>query len=94
MYQMYGQNNNEYKLNSNGGCNFVGCDEQTEYKYEYCRTCKVGYYREKDENDNYICIGYDGTKDTSSGSGSGSSDSSSRNIVEYALLIFILTFLI
>ena len=91
----YDQNNNKYKLNSNGGFDFVGCDEQTEYKYEYCRTCKVGYYRDEDENYNYICIGYDGSRDTSSsGSGSGSSDSSSRNKVEYALLIFILTFLI
>ena len=48
--------------------------------------CKVGYYRDEDEYDNYICIGYDGSRDTSS-------DSSSRNKVESSLLIFILALL-
>ena len=87
------EGNEEYTPNSKGGCDFVGCDEQTEYKYEYCRTCKAGYYRAEDDNDNYICIGFDGSIDTSS-SGSGSSDSSSRNKVQYTSLIFILGLLI
>ena len=76
----------EYEPNSNGGCDFEGCGQGN--KYENCLKCKAGYYREEDENDNYICIGYDGSMDTSS------SDSSSRNKVEYALIIFILSLLI
>ena len=69
-----------------GTCKFIECKNGK--KYEYCNICKVGYYRDEDENDNYICIGYDGSRDTSS------SDSSSSNKVEYALLIFILALLI
>ena len=79
--------NNEYQLNSEGGCDFIGCD-QTENKYEYCRICKVGYYLEKKEDDNdYICIGYGGSEDISS-------DSSSRNKYEFILLIFLSILLI
>jgi hypothetical protein len=77
----------EYEITKDGTCKFIECKNGK--KYEYCNICKVGYYRDEDENDNYICIGYDGSRDTST-----SSDSSSRNKVESALLIFILAFLI
>lgn len=77
--------NGKYKKNSNGGCDFVGCGQGN--KYEHCYMCKAGYYSGEDANENDICIGYDGSMDTSS-------DSSSRNKVEYALLIFLLAFLI
>ena len=77
----------DYELTKDGTCKFIEC-KNGEQKYEYCAQCKVGYYRDEDENDNYICVGYDGSRDTSS------SDSSSRNKVEYTLLIFILVLLI
>ena len=76
----------DYKLTNDGGCQFIECKEG-ENKYEYCAQCKAGYDDSKDANDNEICIGYDGSMDTSS-------DSSSRNKVECALLIFILALLI
>ena len=78
---------NDYKLTNDGGCQFIDCKEG-ENKYEYCAQCKAGYDEARDDDDNTICIGYDGSMDTSS------SDSSSRNKVEYALLIFILALLI
>jgi len=77
----------DYELTA-GTCKVIDCKDGKK-KYEYCLACKAGYYMEWDgERDDYICIGYDGSMDTSS------SDSSSRNTVEYALLIFILAFLI
>jgi len=78
---------NDYKLTNDGGCQFIECKEG-ENKYEYCAKCKAGYFDGEDANDNDICIGYDGSMDTPS------SDSSSRNKVECALLIFILALLI
>ena len=78
---------NDYKLTNDGGCHFIECKEG-ENKYEYCAKCKAGYFEGEDANDNDICIGYDGSMDTPS------SDSSSRNKVECALLIFILALLI
>jgi len=80
-------NNDDYELTNEGTCKFLDCKDG-EYKKESCLECKAGYYSEwDDDKDNYICIGYDGSMDTSS-------DSSSRNKVEYALLIFILALLI
>ena len=79
------RNYNAYEL-KDGTCQFKECKEG-EKKFEYCDECKVGYFEGEDANDNDICIGYDGSMDTSS-------DSSSRNKVEYALLIFILALLI
>jgi len=69
-----------------GTCKFIECKKGV--KQEYCYECKAGYYFEEDDNDNEFCMGYDGSKDTSS------TDSSSSNKVEYALLIFILALLI
>ena len=77
---------NAYEL-KDGTCQFKECKEG-EQKIEYCDECKAGYFEGEDANDNDICIGYDGSMDTSS------SDSSSRHKVEYALLIFILALLI
>ena len=77
---------NAYEL-KDGTCQFKECKEG-EQKIEYCDECKAGYFESEDANDNDICIGYDGSMDTSS-----SDSSSSRNKVEYALLIFILALL-
>ena len=77
---------NAYEL-KDGTCQFKECKEG-EQKIEYCDECKAGYFEGEDANDNDICIGYDGSMDTSS-----SDSSSSRNKVEYALLIFILALL-
>ena len=74
-----------YQL-KDGTCKFIDC-KKGETKLEYCGKCKPGYDFEENDNGNYICLGYDGSYDTSS-------DSSSRNKVEYALLIFILALLI
>ena len=49
--------------------------------YNYCGICKPGY----EEDDDGICIGYDGSKDTSS---------SRTNQVQFASLLFILMLLI
>ena len=76
----------DYKL-TGGTCKFIDCKDG-EYKIEYCALCKAGYYlEEEDDSDNEFCMGYDGSRDTSS-------DSSARNKVEFALLIFILALLI
>ena len=80
------RNYNAYEL-KDGTCQFKECKEG-EQKIEYCDECKAGYFEGEDANDNDICIGYDGSMDTSS------SDSSSRYKVECALLIFILALLI
>ena len=77
----------DYERTNDGGCQLIECEEG-EYKYEYCAKCKAGYFDFEDKDDKHICMGYDGSMDTSS------SDSSSRNKVEYALLIFILALLI
>ena len=74
----------DYDLTDDGTCKFIECKNGA--KREYCGICKTGYYLEE-EDDNLFCMGYDGSRDTSS-------DSSSRNNVEYALIIFILAFLI
>ena len=77
----------DYELTKDGTCKFIECNGKQ--KYEYCRICKAGYYlKEEDNSDNEFCMGYDGSRDTSS------TDSSSRNKVESALLIFILALLI
>ena len=78
---------NDYQPTDDGSCQLIECEEG-EYKYKYCAQCKAGYFRTSDDDDNYICMGYDGSKDTSS------SDSSTRNKVEYALIILILSLLI
>jgi hypothetical protein len=78
--------NDDYEITSDGNCKLIECEEW-EFKEEYCAQCKAGYYRARDDNDNIICIGYDGSMDTSS-------DDSSRNKVEYALLLFILSLLV
>ena len=78
---------NYYKATNDGGCQLIECKEG-EYKYEYCAICKAGYFDTRDDDDNHICMGYDGSTDTSS------SNFSSRNKVEYALIIFILTLFI
>ena len=49
--------------------------------YNYCGICKSGY----EEDDDGICIGYDGSKDTSF---------SRTNQVQYVSLLFILVLLI
>ena len=49
---------------------------------EYCGICKPGYTRDKDDG---ICLGYDGSKDSSS---------NERHKVQYALLSVILVLLI
>ena len=79
---------NNYKPTNDGNCQLKECKEG-EYKNEYCYECKAGYFSTNDDDDNHICMGYDGSMDTSS-----SSDSSSRNKVEYGLMIFILALLI
>ena len=49
---------------NNGNCNFNGCPTgQT--KIEYCVMCEVGFY----DDDDGLCVEYDGTKDTSKGMG-------------------------
>ena len=75
----------DYKL-TDGTCKFIDCKDGG-HKVEYCYECKPGYFEAEDENDNDYCMGYDGSRDTSS-------DTSSRIQVEYALLIFILALLI
>ena len=48
----------------NGNCDFIGCP--TGYKKsEECGMCNVGFY----EDDDGLCMGHDGTKDTSKGMG-------------------------
>ena len=76
----------DYERTNDGGCQLIECEEG-EYKYEYCGKCKAGYFDFEDKDDKHICMGYDGSTDTSS-------NSSSRNKVEYALIIFILALLI
>lgn len=82
--------------NSNGEC--TSCDSDYEIskdkksctlkscknKVNYCYICKAGYFVDKDD----LCMGYDGSKDTSSNS------SSNRIRTEYSLLILILMILI
>ena len=64
---------------NNGNCNFNGCPTgQT--KIEGCGMCEVGFYFDEDE---LLCVGYDGTKDTSKGMG-----------IKYALLALVIFSLI
>ena len=75
----------DYEKTADGkSCKLKEC-KTGEEKMEYCAGCKIGYYREEDDNDEYFCMGYDGSRDTSS---------SIRNKVEYALLVFALLLLI
>ena len=75
----------DYEKTADGkSCKLKEC-KTGEEKKEKCAMCKIGYYREEDDNDEYFCMGYDGSRDTSS---------SIRNKVEYALLVFALLLLI
>lgn len=83
------------KYESNGNCRSCYDDyelssdgKKCEYhctggkSIEYCGICKPGYTRDKDDG---ICLGYDGSKDSSS---------NERHKVQYALLSVILMLLI
>lgn len=72
----------DYSKTSSGSCKFIGCGDGGK-KFEYCYDCKVGYYLDEDNN---ICIGYDGSKDTDG------SPFIKINAV-YTCIIFILAFL-
>ena len=63
-----------------GICEFDGCESGT--IINYCGVCQVGYDTDDDGN----CVGYDGSKDTSS--------SSENTRTELAMMIFILALLI
>ena len=56
-------------------------------KTEYCGICDTSFYLDYDG----ICVGYDGTKDTSIG---GNTDEAKGNKIESALLIALIAFLI
>lgn len=71
---------NNYTLKDDT-CQFNNC-RSGQRLVEYCGFCQIGY----DEDDG-ICVGYDGSKDTSS-------SSSENNKVEFALMIFILALLL
>ena len=71
----------EYSLKADDTCEFNKCGSG-ERALEYCHFCQIGYVEDSDG----ICIGYDGTKDTSS--------SSEHIKVELAMIIFILSFLV
>ena len=64
---------------NNGNCNFNGCSKGLT-KIKYCGMCEVGFYFDEDE---LLCVGYDGTKDTSKGMG-----------IKYALLALVIFSLI
>lgn len=66
----------DYEKTADGSCKFKECPNG-ENKREYCAICKVGYVREKDGDG--TCIGYDGSKDSSSG----------RNQVKYVFLLLL-----
>ena len=68
----------DYTL-KDGTCQFINCGNG-ERAVDYCGVCQIGY-----EEDDGICVGYDGSRDTSF---------SSQNKVEFAMLIFILALLI
>ena len=71
----------ENYIPKDGTCEFKNC-ESGERAVEGCYICQIGYETGSDG----ICIGYDGSKDTSS---------SSENIkVELAMIIFILALLV
>ena len=53
----------DYTIN-NGNCDFKGCSAK-ETKIEMCAVCEAGFKPEADG----LCVGYDGTKDTSKGMG-------------------------
>ena len=75
----------DYEKTADGkSCKLKEC-KTGEEKMSYCAACKIGYYMEEDDNDEDFCMGYDGSRDTSS---------SIRNKVEYALLVFALLLLI
>ena len=77
-YDAFGKCNqcaeDDYDLKE-GNCVFRGC-QKNEKKNEDCEYCEAGFHRDEDD----ICIGYDGTKDTSA---------ATRNKIEYASLILI-----
>ena len=74
-----------YEKTADGkSCKLKEC-KTGEEKMSYCDACKIGYYMEEDDNDEDFCMGYDGSRDTSSSIG---------NKVEYALLVFALLLLI
>lgn len=66
----------DYEITADGSCKFKECPNGGN-KREYCAICKVGYITEKDGDG--TCIGYDGSKDSSSG----------RNQVKYAFLLLL-----
>ncbi len=73
----------EYELTDDGkSSKFIGCPKGT--LYQYCGICKAGYMFDEDSEDGK-CIGFDGSKDTSS---------SKRNKLEYVLVLFGLAILL
>ena len=73
-----------YEKTADGkSCKLKEC-KTGEEKMSYCAACKICYYMEEDDNDEDFCMGYDGSRDTSSSIG---------NKVEYALLAFVLVLL-
>ena len=74
---------NEFYTPKNEKCEFKSC-ESGQKVYEFCLICQAGY--ELDDDDN-ICVGYDGSKDAPT-------SSSKNNKVEFAWIIFILALLI
>lgn len=66
----------DYEITAEGSCKFKECPNGGK-KREYCVICKAGYYQEKGGDG--TCIGYDGSKDSSSG----------RNQVKYAFLLLL-----
>ena len=54
----------EFYTFKNGNCEFNGCSNGWK-KTEWCGMCNVGFYMDDDG----LCMGYDGTKDTSKGMG-------------------------
>ena len=73
---------NEFYTLKNEKCEFKSC-ESGQKAYEFC-LCQAGY--ELDDDDN-ICVGYDGSKDAPT-------SSSKNNKAEFAWIIFILALLI
>lgn len=74
---------NKFYTPKNEKCEFKSC-ESGQKVYEFCLICQAGY--ELDDDDN-ICVGYDGSKDAPI-------SSSKNNKAEFAWIILILALLI
>ena len=73
----------EFYTPENEKCKFKGC-ESGQKVYESCLICQAGY---RLDNDDDICVGYDGSKDAPT-------SSSKNNKAEFAWIILILALLI